>query len=351
MAYINFKPSDYFNTTLFNGAAGAQSVTGVGFQPDFVWGKSILVSNHHQLLDAVRGVGKPLESNSDDPEHNDPASSLSSFDSDGFTLAGGSAFNPSGTNNVISWNWKAGTTSGLSGGTITPSGYSINTTAGFGIYKWSGTGSAGTIAHGLGKTPKMILLKRLDSTYSWFGYFDKLGSSKNLSLNLTNAAGNAGSSIWNSSGPSSTVFNLGTDDGVNLSGGTYIAYVWCNVKGYAHHSIYRGNGVADGVFVYTGFEPEAVLMKDHTGNGYNWQINDNKRSTSGGGNVLDKYIAPNTNAAQGDSGTSKDMDFYSNGFKFYGDGSEVNGNDVHYVFSAWAKQPIVGKGGNPGLAR
>ena len=349
MAYINFKPSDFFKTVTYAGTGSSQSITGVGFQPDFTWTKDRGNTEDHSLWDSPRGVTKYISSNGSWVEAT-MANGLTAWGADGFTAGGNSSTNNS-SRNYVAWNWKAGTTSGLSGGTITPSSYSINTTAGFGIYKWSGTGSAGTIAHGLGKTPKMILLKRLDSTYSWFGYFDKLGSSKNLSLNLTNAAGNAGSSIWNSSGPSSTVFNLGTDDGVNLSGGTYIAYVWCNIKGYSHHSIYRGNGAADGVFVYTGFEPEAVLMKDHSGVGYNWQINDNKRSTSGGGNVLDKYIAPNTSGAEGDSGTSKDMDFYSNGFKFYGDGSEVNGNDVHYVFSAWAKQPIVGKGGNPGLAR
>ena len=109
MAFSNLKNSDYFNSLLFNGAGGAQSVTGVGFQPDFVWGKS-LVSNNHQLLDSVRGVGKPLETDTTDAEASDPASSLSSFDADGFTLAGGSAFNPSGTDNVICYNWKLGTT-------------------------------------------------------------------------------------------------------------------------------------------------------------------------------------------------------------------------------------------------
>ena len=346
MAFISFKPSDYFNTKLYTGNGSTQTISGVGFQPDMTWIKDRDASEAQTLFDSTRGVTKRLYVNSDAAESTS-AISLTAWNSDGFALGAGGEVN---TNNdkFVSWNWKAGTTSGLSGGTITPSSYSYNVTTGFGIYKWSGTGSAGTIAHGLGKVPQMILLKRLDTTYSWFGYFDKLGSSKNLSINLTNAAGNAGAGIWNSTSATNTVFSVGNDDGVNLGSGTYVAYVWCNVAGSSSIGEYTGNGNASGTFIYTGFRPQFFIAKESNAVDpwHSWTGN---VSTSGANNI-NKSIQPNDVSAEA-TDNNKDVDFLASGVKLRTSNSEINGSGSPYIYMAWAAEPIVGSGGTPGVAR
>ena len=203
---------------------------------------------------------------------------------------------------------------------------------------------AGTIAHGLGKVPQMILLKRLDTTYSWFGYFDKLGSSKNLSINLTNAAGNAGAGIWNSTSATNTVFSVGNDDGVNLGSGTYVAYVWCNVAGSSSIGEYTGNGNVDGTFVYTGFRPAFLMMKCSSAT-ENWYIFNNK---SAGYNFANYSIKANSTDAEA---TSTYLELMSNGFKIRNAAGDINANSAKFVYMAFAEQPIVGSNGTAGVAR
>ena len=176
----------------------------------------------------------------------------------------------------VGWNWKAGTTSGLSGGTITPSAYSINTTSGFGIYKYTGNGYAGAnIAHGLGKVPKMIIVKRTDSTPNWQIYHEGMGNGK--WLEFTTGAAQTNTNRWNDTSPTSTLFYLGTDTDVNGNGNAYIAYVFCDVTGYSKMGSYEGNGDANGTFVYTGFRPEFIMVKRWSGGTNNWLILDSKR--------------------------------------------------------------------------
>ena len=160
MAYINFKPSDYFATKLYTGnGTDDRAYTGVGFTPDFGWFKERSGTDVNFLVNTVMGANHAVYSNSnavDDTSVN----AVKAFGADGYTLGVNSGVNEN-TSTYVNWNWKAGTTSGISGGTITPSAYSINTTSGFGIYKYAGTGSNGTIAHGLSSAPKMVICKRI----------------------------------------------------------------------------------------------------------------------------------------------------------------------------------------------
>jgi len=352
MAYISFKPTDFFNPKLFSGTASGQAITGVGFQPDFVWGKSVLVTNNHQLIDVPRGVGKVIESNTGDAEASDPASSLSSFDSDGFTLAGGSAFNPSGTNNVISYNWKAGTSTGLSfsAGDITPSAYSINTTSKIGIYKYTGPGTVGgdTLAHNLGATPELVMVKRLSVSYAWAVQHADITSSKifNLNENFAEATNDA----FHNTGATSTLVTLGSNTYTNAAAGSsiYVMYAFAPVKGYSAFGTYIGNASNSGPFVYTGFRPAFVMIKrtDSTGA---WYMYDNRRA---GYNGVSGYIQADAISAEDSASASNfGFDFYANGFQMKGVYATVNADNGNFIYAAFAEQPIVGSNGTPGVAR
>ena len=340
MAYSAIdKSTSFCSTVVFSGTAAGQSITGVGFQPDFVWGKSMLESGNHQLLDSVRGVGKPLESDTDDAEASDPASSLSSFDADGFTLAGGSAFNPSGTNNVASWNWKLGTSTGLdfSAGDITPSAYSINATTGVGIYKYTGPGTVGgdTLAHNLGTTPKLIIVKRLSDDYSWAVQHSDMTSTKILNLNESLAE--ATNDAFHNTFPTSTLVTLGSSTYTNAAAGSsiYVMYAFAPVKGYSAIGSYAGNANTNGPFVYTGFKPTFVLTKP-INYASAWGIHDNKRPGYNPPAASDLSLQPNTSAAQV---TEARMDILSNGFKLNSTAGESNGS-YNYLYMAFG-QPLV----------
>ncbi len=249
MAYTTVnKSTDYFNTKLYTGNNTTDTaITGVGFQPDMSWFKGRNNTENHFLFDAVRGATKRLIPNGNSAEATE-TNSMKSFNSDGFTLGTMGEVNANSIN-YASWNWKAGTTSSISGGSITPTGVSINTTSGFGIYKYTGTGSNGTIAHGLGAVPKMIIIKKLNGSPDWRVYHSSLGATKQLFLNDTNGQDDD-NTIWNDTEPTNTLFTIGTNNGANSSGDTYIAYCFTEKKGYSKFGSYTGNGNAtDGNFV------------------------------------------------------------------------------------------------------
>ena len=356
MAYIAFKPTDYFNPKLFSGTAAAQSITGVGFQPTFVWGKSS-VSNNHQLLDAVRGTGNPLESDTSDIQASDPGSSLSSFDADGFTLAGGSAFNPSGTDNVICYNWKLGTTSGITtnaSSTITPSAYSFNATAKQSIIAYTGNSTTGAgVPHGLGVKPDCIIIKpRNLAGQAWLVYHKDNGTNNvaetapedyymqiDSTSGLTDAAW-----FMNDTAPDTTNFYLGVNNN-NNNAYNYVAYCFQNIKGYFRAGRYMGNNNANGPTIYTGFKPSMIIIKKRNDSGA-WYLYDIHRA---GYNQVNDELYVNTNAAQGTGNVG--IDLYGNGFKILTADGALNASESKYLYMAWGANPIVGSGGVPGLAR
>ena len=342
MAYSTIdKATNFFNPKLYTGTGSSLSVTGVGFSPDMVWLKSRDITQPWGAYDTVRGA--TVRASQQGLGGDTTIDGLSSFDADGFTIGTNYQFN---TNTIkqATWSWKAGTTSGISGGTLTPDSYSINTTSKFGIYKWTGTGSAATIAHGLGVVPKVIIVKRMDAPENWQVYHWLLGAENYLTLNTTNASA-AQTSRWNDTEPTSTVFSIGTDTSVNASGGEYFAYVWCDVPGFFTSGKYYGNYDANGPMIYTGFRPSLIYIKCTNDTGA-WLVYDNKRL---GYNENQKYLEGNSDPAESNT---YPLNIYSNGFKCKetSAGSDLNGNSDSYCWMAWG-QTMVSSGNIVATAR
>jgi len=341
MAQIN-KSSDYFNTKLYTGTGASQSITGVGFQPDWVWIKDRDNVRNHQIYDVIRGAGYVIYSNLTSAEGDD-INRLSSFDSDGFSLGSSADVNDS-SQNFASWNWLASnTTASNTDGSIT-STVSANTTSGFSIVSYTGTGANATVGHGI-DTPKMIIVKGRNKAGGspWWVYHSALGNTKGLTLNSTDASSTT-SVLWNNTSPTSSVFSLGTGDELNGSGIDFIAYCFAEKKGFSKFGSYTGNGNADGTFVYTGFKPAFLMMKPSSASG-NWFIFDNKRE---GYNVANDYLTPNLDTAEV---TNIRLDLLSNGYKLRTSNTGWNGSGTTYIYMAFAESPLVGTNNIPSVAR
>jgi len=344
--YISFQPSDHFSTKLYTGTGSSNAITGVGFQPDFVWIKNRDAADNNLLCDAVRGTGVHLYSNSTSSQSSD-AQGLKSFDSDGFTVGTYDLFNTN-TEDYVSWNWKAGTTTGIAGSpSITPASYSFNATSGFSIIKYDGDGSSGaTVPHGLGVAPKMIIVKATVTT-PWAVYQDGVDATASedyyLVLN-TNAARADSDGRWSDTAPGTSLFTLGNDGTVNDSSRTYIAYCFAEKKGYSKFGSYFGNGNSNGPFVYTGFRPSFIMIKKTNGTG-EWVIYDTKRLGYNGAN---SYLEAST--TDDDDGNDQ-MDFLANGVKIRNVGSYSNTSAGSYTYAAFAEFPIVSSNDIPTVAR
>jgi len=341
MAQIN-KPSDYFNTVLYTGNASTQSITGVGFQPDWVWVKDRTGANSHEVQDVVRGAGKGLLPNGTSAELT--GRTLYQFDSDGFSLDGTNTTSNVNGNNYVAWNWLAGSTaSSNTDGDITSS-VSANTTSGFSIVSYTGTGSNATIGHGLGVRPSFIIVKVRDAVNSWPCQHISLGAGNRINLDSTAASASA-PTFWNSTEPTSLVFSVGTEDITNNSGNTYIAYCFAEKKGFSKFGSYTGNGNTDGPFIYTGFKPAFLIIKQ-TNSANDWVTHDNKRDPYNG---EVHYLHPNLSNAELTGG--KLVDFTSNGFKQRSTQGSHNASGSTYIYMAFAENPLVGTNNIPATAR
>jgi hypothetical protein len=348
MAYTAIdKQESFFNTKLYAGNGGTQSITGVGFQPDFTWIKNRSDTRKHNLYDSVRGVTKRLVSDSTAAE--DTASNgLTAFGTDGFTTGSEQDTNHNG-NNFVSWNWKAGTGQGSSNtdGSINTTYTSVNTTAGFSIVKWTGNGTAGaTVGHGLGSAPKVVITKRTDGgTNNWVVGHGGIGFTEAIYLNLSNAkATDSGS--WNNTAPSSTVFTVGSNNESNGNGYEFISYCFAEKTGYSKFGTYVGNANNDGTFVYTGFKPSWVMLKQASGSADDWGIYDTTRQPN---NEMDTLIRPDTSAVEYDGGSGRALDILSNGFKLRTNNSTFNEGET-YIYMAFG-QSLVGSNNVPCTAR
>ena len=345
MAYTTIKkPSDYFNTKLYTGTGASQSITGVGFQPDWTWIKQRTGTQEHWLVDAVRGTTQFLESNSSNAESSDGATGFTSFDSDGFTVNTSARTNQS-SNTYASWNWLgANGTASNTDGSIT-STVSANTTSGFSIVSYTGTGANATVGHGLGVAPSMIIIKARSAPESWTVYHKNLTSaSYNLTLNDTSAETN-NPSHFNSTAPTSSVFSIGTSGRVNVSSQTQIAYCFAEKKGFSKFGSYTGNGSTDGTFVYTGFKPAFILLKITNTYSDVWFIFDNKRDSF---NLTNNRLIPNLNVTET---TQEGSDFLSNGFKLRTTSTGTNASGANYIYMAFAENPFTTSTGIPTTAR
>jgi len=347
------EPADFFNTVLYTGNGSSisdtQAISGVGFSPDFTWIKARSASYSHVLNDRVRGAGKNLFSDSNSTENvgGSTGDLFTSFDSDGFTVnykyGGGSnaAVNGNGTT-YVAWNWLAGgsastiaVSSVSSGVPSIQSSVSANTKAGFSIVSYTGNATAGaTVGHGLSKTPDVYIVKSRTLSTSWVTYHKNANASPEdgyLILNDDDAFYDT--VVWNDTAPTSSVFSLGgTGYSSNNSGATYIAYCFHSVDGYSKFGSYTGNGSTDGPFVYTGFRPALVIVKNITGS-ESWGIGDSVRDPS---NVLLNRLYPNLSNAEYSTGDW--IDLVSNGFKSRG--TAFNTSSATYIYLAFAEQPF-----------
>jgi hypothetical protein len=286
------------------------------------------------LVDAVRGASLRLFSNTTDGESSGGGgNTVSAFNSDGFTVLAGSDVNDNG-GTFVGWNWKAnGAGSSNTAGSIT-STVSANTTSGFSIVTYTGNGTASTVGHGLGVAPSMVIVKqRSASGNNWGVYHASPGATKYLELNTTIAA-TTGGTPWNNTEPTSTVFTVGNWGAVNANGSTYVAYCFAPVAGYSAFGSYTGNGSSDGPFIFTGFRPRYLLIKDTTGATNYWVVLDTSRSPY---NAAALGLYPNTSDAD-DAFTYADI--LSNGFKIRNSSGNTNTSSSIYIYAAFAEFPF-----------
>ena len=348
MAYSTInKSTDYFNTKLWSGNGSTNAISGIGFQPDWVWNKALSGGNvnDHRLIDAVRGATKNIYSNATTAEETD-ANGLTAFNTDGFTMGNSNGMNNSSTE-YVSWTWRAGGSGGANTDGTINSTVSANTTSGFSICKFVGNATQGaSVGHGLGVAPNVIFTKNLtQGNEGWMVYHSSLGNTKKLSLN--EATGSASSNTyWYNTSPDTTKFTLGSNWGMNGNSHNMIAYCFANKTGYQKAGKYIGNGNVNGEFIYTGFAPKYVLLKKDGGDGW-WIVDDKQANPLPNPNT--QMIVANTSNGNNNS-VSPFIDIYSSGFKLRSTWSGVNASGSDYVYLAIG-QSLVGSNNIPCVAR
>lgn len=345
-------PTEYFNVKLYAGAnndnvAYTFDANAGDFQPDWLWIKNRTTTQHHAVFDSNRGPTKRLltslsSSNGETTEN----TNLDSFDSNGFTLDEELIVNKD-SNNYVAWAWKAngGTTSSDSNGGIT-STVQANTTAGFSIVTWQGTGNAATIGHGLGVAPKVVWVKNRDKSSQFAVYHKDIGATHYLAVSDNDARADY-DGYWNDTHPTTTVFSTGSDGDVcGGNGENVVAYCFAEIAGYSRFGSYLGNANNSGPYIYTGFKPEMIIIKIADGHSESWHMWDIKRSADG--NPNQEPLSPNTTASEiGGNSTPYDIDFCANGFKIREDHDITNGDGDRYIYMAWARNPFVTSTGVP----
>ena len=319
-------PSENFNTVLYTGTGSTQSITGVGFKPDWVWIKRRDGAENHYLQDSSRGSTQQIYSNLTNAQFNE-TTAVTSFDSDGFTMGSYNGINNSGET-YVAWCWKAngGTTSSNTDGTNITSTVQVNAKAGFSIVQFTTPGTfngSNTVGHGLGSTPDAIFVKRTDGVEDWYVYHQAAGLNKasrlNSTINYTNATYLFGT-------VNSTVFNPNYTSATSL---VNIAYCFKSIAGYSKFGSYTGNGTTQ--VVNTGFKPGWIMIKSTAGND-NWRLYDTARGITAGG-----FLEPNRSDAD-DTSNAPNINILSNGFEITAGGTTV-GNNVNgnlYTYYAFA---------------
>jgi hypothetical protein len=276
-----------------------------------------------------------LYSNTTGAEQTD-TSGLTAFTADGFSLGDRFETNNNGSS-FVAWAWDAGSSTVTNTQGSISSQVRANASAGFSVVTYTGTGANATVGHALGVAPGMVIVKRRNSTGNWQVRHTSIAVANSIQLNLTNAAASA-TTVWNSTAPSSTVFSIGTDATVNANTATYVAYCFAPVAGYSSFGSYTGNGSTDGPFVYTGFRPRWVMVKNSSSSG-DWNIWDSARDID---NVIDLRLRANTSESETSlTNAFNNADFLSNGFKVRGSaGLDTNTNGNTYVYIAFAEHPF-----------
>ena len=330
MSYNNGidNPAQYFNTILYTGNSSTQSITGLGHSPNFVWIKDRIgatsVYSHH-LFDSVRGATKYVLADATDAEAT-VSTTLTSFDSDGFSLGSDASTNASG-DPTVAWCWKESATSGMD------------------IVSFEGTGSAHMVSHSLSAKPKLVIAKNRERVSDWLVYHAGMDATGDYALFLhSNSAKDNSQNYWGDTEATTSAFSVGTRQENNQSGEDIIAYCFADVQGFSKFGSYTGNGSADAPFIYTGFRPAMVILKETTTSGQ-WYIFDNKRDTF---NLMTDALFPDL--SNGET-TDNKIDFYSNGFKGRKTSSDLNTSGNQHIYIAFAESPFVNSNGVPTNAR
>tara|TARA_R100000995_G_C3483224_1_gene125378 strand:- start:763 stop:1833 length:1071 start_codon:yes stop_codon:yes gene_type:complete len=349
MAYTTIADSSTkFQTALYTGnGSTAHDITNTGnanLQPDLIWIKNRSASSNPIIQDTTRGINVQSFTDGTAAETTNASwGHVNSVSSDGFQVDAGSPVTEANanknSNNYAGWQWKAnaGTTSTNSNGSVT-SYVQADTTAGFSIVKWTGNATGNfTVGHGLSSAPNVIVVKKSNGTSNWYCRYAAALNGNNSALywNATNAEGSE-STIWNSTAPTSTVFTIGTDGNLATTS-NYIAYCWNSIKGYSAFGNYQGDGIASGPYIYTGFRPAFILIKNISIS-QSWIVFDSKRP---GYNRTNQTL--NTNE-QGAEETGRVLDICSTGFKIRSTNTACNGDNNYHVYMAFADQPLVSSG-------
>ena len=324
-------PELYFQAKLYTGTGSEQAITLDGdenMQPNWVWVKCRSHTENHVIHDSVRGATKVLHSDTTDGEYT-VAQGLKSFGSDGFTV-GTSNFMNQSSRTFVAWTWKE------------------STTAGFDIVTYTGNQTARTISHSLSAVPHWMVVKNRGSTYSWQVYHHKNTSAPETEIMYLNqnAATSDSNVEWNDTAPTSSVFTVGTDVGVNQSSQSHIAYLWSEKQGFSKFGSYTGNGNADGAFIYTGFRPAFLIIKKSSAT-EDWGLIDNKRDPNNDG--ASSQLFPNGSNVEDSSNDRADL--LSNGFKLVTSSGQWNASGATYIYMAFAEAPFVNSNGVPGNAK
>jgi len=334
--------SAHFQTSLYSGNSSTQTITQSGFnstfQPDLIWGKQRTGSQEPTIFDAVSGTTKYVQTNSTAAEATQ--SGVTAFNSNGFALGSWAVMNQS-SNTHVAWQWLAGNaTSTPSGGSVS-STVSVNQTAGFSIVKWTGTGANATVAHGLGATPQVVIVKNRSAVSGW--YVGHASAGFNYEVRLDETGARAGSAtLFNETAPTSTVFTVGSAAGTNGNTNNMIAYCWCEKPGFSKFGSYEGNGNANGPYIQLGFKPAFLMVKNIDAAG-GWPMYDNARTP---GNPSDKNLNADQNGAE--YSPDYEIDLLSNGFKIRDNQTYVNAANT-YIYMAFAEHPFAGT--TPATAR
>jgi len=313
------KGSLYMDATLRTGTGATASVSSLGFQPDLVWIKSRSAATDHGLYDAVRGVQKQLESNTTTGETTE-TTGLTAFNSNGYTVGALAQLNTSAAT-YVDWAWKEG---------VTP---------GFDIVTYTGNGTNRTISHALGAVPKFMVVKRLDTGNGWVSYHASQNASPATGYMYLNSTAGfaAASTMWNNTAPTSSVFSVGTNSETNGNTFSFVGYLWSEIEGFSKFGSYTGNASADGPFVWCGFRPRWIMIKDATAANLGWRIYDTVRETF---NVMGGGLEAADAAAENYATSVRGIDVLSNGFKIRVSASGVNGSGTVFVFAAFAENPF-----------
>ena len=330
-------PQEHFNTLLYTGSGSAAGHRGLGFRPNWIWGKKrgANAQNHWWITD-VTDINKQLISDNDGSEGSE--ANGTAFDVDGFDSAGNDLFYNNNSPYVV-WCWKGNgtnTSPSNTNGSINTQATNANIPAGFSITAWEGTGATATIGHGLSQAPQLIIVKNRDDDDNWCVLVNLVGgpdATDFLRLDADTAVVDD-ADRWNDTAPSATVFTVDTDNQVNGDGDNMVAWCFHSVEGYSKIGKYIGNGNANGPFVYTGFRPAFVLLKPLDDSG--WKIFDNKREGFNGDGSND-LLQPNSNAAEGDADR---FDILSNGFKNKSSSGGQNENGITFIYMAFAEIPF-----------